>query len=197
MNMKKKLFSFILFIFFSFNSAVFSIEHQTSSKLRSLIKNESLNINQLIEMSFNYRNEPYGPSWGKKEKPKKEVTNQEELKKEVTNQEELKKEATNQEELKKKYDRYALKKNYKNYWWVLIILGFGAFFLYIKTVLKPKKNYIGYFIIAAAIIIGSIVISNNSFSPRDDCYRKNYKVYIEKGYPEDSAASRAIRRCFK
>ena len=175
--MKKKLFSFILFIFFSFNSAVFSIEYQTSSKLRSLIKNESLNINQLIEMSFNYRNEPYGPSWGKKEKPKKEVTNQ--------------------EELKKKYDRYALKKNYKNYWWVLIILGFGAFFLYIKTVLKPKKNYIGYFIIAAAIIIGSIVISNNSFSPRDDCYRKNYKVYIEKGYPEDSAASRAIRRCFK
>ena len=58
--MKKKLFSFILFIFFSFNSAVFSIEYQTSSKLRSLIKNESLNINQLIEMSFNYRNEPYG-----------------------------------------------------------------------------------------------------------------------------------------
>ena len=66
-----------------------------------------------------------------------------------------------------------------------------------KTVLKPKKNYIGYFIIAAAIIIGSIVISNNSFSPRDDCYRKNYKVYMEKGSSEGFAASTAIRRCFK
>ena len=29
--------------------------------------------------------------------------------------------------------------NYKNYWWVIIILGLGAFFLYTKTVPKPKK----------------------------------------------------------
>ena len=31
------------------------------------------------------------------------------------------------------------KTNYKNYWWVLIILALGAFFLYTKTVPKPKK----------------------------------------------------------
>ena len=29
---------------------------------------------------------------------------------------------------------------YKNYWWVLIILALGAFFLYTKTVPKPKKT---------------------------------------------------------
>ena len=29
--------------------------------------------------------------------------------------------------------------DYKNYWWVLIILALGAFFLYTKTVPKPKK----------------------------------------------------------
>ena len=32
------------------------------------------------------------------------------------------------------------KTNYKNYWWVLIILVLGAFFLYTKTVPKPKKT---------------------------------------------------------
>ncbi len=32
------------------------------------------------------------------------------------------------------------KTNYKNYWWVLIILALGAFFLYTKTVPKPKKT---------------------------------------------------------
>ena len=32
------------------------------------------------------------------------------------------------------------KQNYKNYWWVLIILALGAFFLYTKTVPKPKKT---------------------------------------------------------
>ena len=30
--------------------------------------------------------------------------------------------------------------NYKNYWWVVIILALGAFFLYTKTVPKPKKT---------------------------------------------------------
>ena len=51
-----------------------------------------------------------------------------------------KKEVTNQEKPKKKNDRYAPKTNYKNYWWVLILLALGAFFLYTKTVPKPKKT---------------------------------------------------------
>jgi len=52
---------------------------------------------------------------------------------------EPKQEVSNQEKPKKKYDPYVPQKNYKDYWWVLIILALGAFFLYSKTVPKPKK----------------------------------------------------------
>lgn len=54
---------------------------------------------------------------------------------------EPKKEISNQEKPKKKYDPFAPapQKNYKDYWWVLIILVLGAFTLYTKTVPKPKR----------------------------------------------------------
>ena len=61
------------------------------------------------------------------------------VKKDEQKKEEPKQEASNQEKPKKKYDPYITKTNYKNYWWVVIILALGAFFLYTKTVPKPKK----------------------------------------------------------
>jgi hypothetical protein len=32
-------------------------------------------------------------------------------------------------------------KNFKNYWWVVVLLGIGTFFLYTLTVKKPKINF--------------------------------------------------------
>ena len=46
---------------------------------------------------------------------------------------------TSTDETKSSNETVSPKTNYKNYWWVVIILALGAFFLYTKTVPKPKK----------------------------------------------------------
>ena len=46
---------------------------------------------------------------------------------------------TSTDETKSSNETVSSNTNYKNYWWVVIILALGAFFLYTKTVPKPKK----------------------------------------------------------
>ena len=231
--MKKKLFSFLLLLYFSLSSLALSIEYVNSSKHWSLIKNGPLTIDQAVKMFFEGRKiDKYEGVWTEsnwgivaivKDGPNRyqkyvidvgypylngtlETTyyktanpshltfftritwkngnnykyatsmgdlyykssntlerninryalnpygtftrnwpldyykyNQQFVKTTDNKKKEPKKEVTNQEKPKKKYDRYAPKTNYKNYWWVLILLALGAFFLYTKTVPKPKK----------------------------------------------------------
>ena len=47
---------------------------------------------------------------------------------------------SSKEEIKPLNETLSPKKNYKNYWWVLVILALGAFYLYTKTLPKPKKT---------------------------------------------------------
>ena len=53
---------------------------------------------------------------------------------------EPKKQVSNQEKTKKKYDPTVPRKDYKDYWWVVVILALGTFFIYTLTVKKPKLN---------------------------------------------------------
>ena len=62
--MKKKLFSFLLFLNFTLNSLALSIEYQTNSKHWSLIKNGPLTVEQAVKMFFEGRKiDPYEGVW--------------------------------------------------------------------------------------------------------------------------------------
>ena len=53
--MKKKLFIYLLFLYFSLSSLAFSIEYVNSSKHWSLIKNGPVTIDQAVKMFFEGR----------------------------------------------------------------------------------------------------------------------------------------------
>ena len=56
-----------------------------------------------------------------------------------------------------------------------------------------KELIIGGSIIIATIIFVSF--NDNYSSSKDHCYKKVYKSYINKGYSESRAATRARKRC--